>query len=116
MFIKSHITAECISYCARSSSFGTGEEQRHWHGHSSPHLSWRLGHSISLLLGPLPLALWTTSFLQLHTGPSVVPSNEKFLIQPELMHCKCVTLSLAVLPLLYMFQDQAIQVQPYREG
>lgn len=77
------------SSCARSSSFGTGEEQCHCHWHSSsPHLPWKLGHSVSILLGPLPLALWTTSFLLLHTGPSVVHSNEKFLIQPELMHYK----------------------------
>lgn len=57
--------------------------------------------TVSLLLGPLPLALWTIFFLPLHPELSVARSNEKSLIQSELMHSEsCVPLSPAVLPLL----------------
>jgi len=35
VFIKSHITAECISRCACSTSLGIGEEQGQQHGHST---------------------------------------------------------------------------------
>lgn len=48
-------------------------------------VTWTLPiHSLDWI--PVTLSLWSISFVPLHPGLSLLPSNEKPFIQPELMH------------------------------